>query len=141
MNKEELFWQLVEMNPSISFMRSWEDDSIRVSAPIEQMKLPSGFYNIGGKISNRKDGVAGGVEFPIVVENKLDKEIEEKGEKDSFKVSKLPSTFENNSYLIEKIEQPSEKNMFKVKEALLIAIKKIKDKVLESAGVMHDKHR
>ena len=36
------------------------------------MKLPQGFYNIAGNISNRRNGVEDGIEFPIIAQKKIE---------------------------------------------------------------------
>ena len=116
---EQVFWELVKLNPNISFLRSWTDDSISVSAPIEQMNLPQGFYNIAGKISNRRNGVEGGIEFPVV----LQKKIEEKKE-----ITEI-SNENTDVFKIEKVEAPTQSTIQVVKEAILKALTNLKNKV------------
>ena len=128
---EKVFWELVNLNPNISFLRSWTDDSISVSAPIEQMKLPQGFYNIAGKISNRKNGVEGGIEFPIVMQKK----IEEKQE--------LSEMINDNTdtFKIQKVETPNESTIQIVKEAIIKAMTQLKNKIAGRENVSNAKSR
>ena len=46
-----LFYEVSVLNPSISFVRSFEHNDIIISAPIEKLKLPDGFEVKGNKIA------------------------------------------------------------------------------------------